>query len=80
MVLVYRGTRKEHRGSGIVEERLKPYLSIFLRDKNKKLIEAIDAGKELFKTLVEHNTYDEYAAHFISDAIVAVTKEGLMVF
>ena len=36
---------------GIIEQRLEPYLSIFLRDKNKKLIEAIDAGKEFFKQI-----------------------------
>ncbi len=45
---------------GIIEQRLEPYLSIFLRDKNKKLVEAIDAGKEFFKALVEHTTYNEY--------------------
>jgi hypothetical protein len=33
---------------------------IFLRDKNKKLIEAIDAGKEFFRALVEHTSYNEY--------------------
>jgi len=44
----------------IMEQRLKPYLSIFLRDKNKELVEAIDAGKEFFKALVEHTTYNEY--------------------
>jgi ribosomal protein S17E len=45
---------------GIIEQRLEPYLSIFLRDKDKKLIEAIDAGKEFFKALVEHTSYNEY--------------------
>jgi len=45
---------------GIIEQRLEPYLSIFLRDKNKKLIEAIDAGKYFFKALVEHTSYNEY--------------------
>ncbi|HID19691.1 MAG TPA: hypothetical protein EYP28_01950 [Methanophagales archaeon] len=45
---------------GIIEQRLEPYLSIFLRDKNKKLIEAIDAGKEFFRALVEHTSYNEY--------------------
>ncbi len=47
---------------GIIEQRLKPYLSIFLRDKNrnKELVEAIDAGKDFFKALVEHTSYNEY--------------------
>ncbi|MCD6456747.1 MAG: hypothetical protein J7K81_08200 [Methanophagales archaeon] len=45
---------------GIIEQRLEPYLSIFLRDKYKKLIEAIDAGKAFFKALVEHTPYNEY--------------------
>jgi Glu-tRNA(Gln) amidotransferase subunit E-like FAD-binding protein len=45
---------------GIIEQRLEPYLSIFLRDEDKKLIEAIDAGKEFFKALVEHTSYNEY--------------------
>jgi hypothetical protein len=38
---------------GIIEHRLEPYLSIFLTDKNKKLIEAIDAGKEFFRKMSE---------------------------
>jgi hypothetical protein len=45
---------------GIIEQRLEHYLSIFLRDNDKKLIEAIDAGKEFFKALVEHTSYNEY--------------------
>ena len=45
---------------GVIEGRLKPYLLIFLRDKDEKLIEAIDAGKEFFKALVEHTAYNEY--------------------
>jgi len=45
---------------GIIEQRLKSYLSIFMRDKDKKLIEAIDAGKDFFKALVEHTPYNEY--------------------
>jgi hypothetical protein len=45
---------------GIIEQRLEPYLSIFLPDKNKKLIEAIDAGKAFFRALFEHTSYNEY--------------------
>ncbi|MGB7533718.1 MAG: hypothetical protein WA977_12215 [Halobacteriota archaeon] len=47
---------------GKIEGRLKPYLSIFLRDKDKKLIDtaAIDAGKEFFMRLVDHTAYQEY--------------------
>lgn len=45
---------------GIIEQRLEPYLSIFQKDKNKKLVEAIDAGKVFFKALVEHTSYNEY--------------------
>ena len=47
---------------GKIEERLKPYLSIFLRGKDKKLIDtaAIDAGKEFFMRLVDHTAYQEY--------------------
>ena len=47
---------------GKIEGRLKPYLSIFLRDKDKKLIDAaaIDAGKEFFMRLVDHTAYQDY--------------------
>lgn len=47
---------------GKIEGRLKPYLSIFLRDKDKKLIDAaaIDAAKEFFMRLVDHTAYQEY--------------------
>jgi len=45
---------------GKIEEQLKPYLSIFLRDEDKKLIERIDIGKEFFKRLVDHTAYKEY--------------------
>ncbi|NQE06584.1 hypothetical protein C5S32_12010 [ANME-1 cluster archaeon GoMg1] len=47
---------------GKIEGRLKPYLSIFLRGKDKKLIDtaAIDAGKEFFMRLVDHTAYQEY--------------------
>jgi len=47
---------------GKIEGRLKPYLSIFLRDKDKKLIDAaaIDVGKEFFMRLVDHTAYQDY--------------------
>ena len=47
---------------GKIEGRLKPYLSIFLRGKDKKLIDtaAIDAGKEFFMRLVDHTAYQDY--------------------
>lgn len=47
---------------GKIEGRLRPYLSIFLRDKDKKLIDtaAIDAGKEFFMRLVDHTAYQDY--------------------
>nr|QNO51604.1 hypothetical protein JFJFMGFI_00003 [Methanosarcinales archaeon ANME-1 ERB6] len=47
---------------GKIEGRLKPYLSIFLRGKDKKLIDtaAIDAGKGFFMRLVDHTAYQEY--------------------
>jgi len=45
---------------GIIEQRLEHYLSIFLRDGNNKLIEAIDAGKAFFRALVVHTSYNEY--------------------
>ena len=47
---------------GKIEGRLKPYLSIFLRDKDKKLIDtaAIDAGKGFFMRLVDHTAYQDY--------------------
>ncbi len=46
------------REEGLMEARLEPYLSIFLKD--EKLIEAVDAGKELLKALVEHTSFYEY--------------------
>ena len=51
-----------YREEGKIEGRLKPYLSIFLRDKDKKLIDtaAIDAGKEFFMRLVDHTAYQDY--------------------
>ena len=49
-----------YREEGKIEERLKPYLSIFLRDEDKKLIEGINAGKEFFRALVGQTQYDEY--------------------
>ena len=46
------------RDEGLMEARLNPYLSIFLRDEMLK--EAVDAGKEFLKALVRHTSFYEY--------------------
>lgn len=47
-----------YREVGVLESRLKPYLSIFLND--DKMSEAVDAGEEFLKALVKHTALPEY--------------------
>jgi len=43
-----------------MESRKNMVQKFFLRDRNKKRIEAIDARKEFFRALVEHTSYNEF--------------------
>jgi len=45
---------------GKIEERLKPYLSVFLSDNSNKLSDAIYVAKEFFNALFVHTAYDDY--------------------
>ena len=47
-----------YREVGLLESRLKPYLSIFLQDE-KQMEETVDAGKEFLKAFVAHSSLPE---------------------
>lgn len=66
------------REEGLMEARLKPYLSIFLKD--EKLREAIDAGKEFLKALVKHASFYEYeeALDTIETDFYEILKEAYL--
>jgi len=48
------------RDEGLMEARLKPYLSLFLHD--EELTEAVEAGKVFLKAFVGHTSFPEYEA------------------
>jgi hypothetical protein len=48
-----------YREVGLLESRLKPYLSIFLQDE-KQMEEVVDAGKEFLKAFVARFSLMEY--------------------
>jgi len=66
------------REEGLMEARLKPYLSIFLKD--EKLIEAIATGKEFLNALVKHASFYEYeeALDTIETDFYAILKEAYL--
>ena len=49
-----------YREVGALESRLRPYLSIFLNDKENELDEAVAAGRAFLNAFVEHTESADY--------------------